>query len=306
MKKSLIPGNITFSILMANYNNGKFIKEAINSVISQTYSAWELIIADDCSTDDSVKIIKSFLNDKRIKLIRHNKNIGYGGALRTAAYNANNTIFAILDSDDKFHETALEVMVNAYQNNPEYGFIYSTMWNCDSELKNCVINKDIGKIIPANKTFFKIRIAHFKTFRKDAYNKTSGFDESQKRAVDKDLIFKLEEVTKFKFIDIPLYYYRHHESGMSQENNKFQAYVYFYIAKCKAYRRRLKTDFPNCSRNELYIDYFIITFNRMIKSAKKLCTFFKISMIVKKFENKCSKFLFKRYPKLKYLKNTFT
>ena len=51
---------VSFSILMANFNNAKYIKKAIRSVISQTYSKWELIIVDDHSIDDSISIIKSF------------------------------------------------------------------------------------------------------------------------------------------------------------------------------------------------------------------------------------------------------
>ncbi len=280
MKNSLIVENIAFSILMASYNNGKFIKEAIKSVISQTNPKWELIIVDDCSTDDSVVIIKSFLNENRIKLIQHKKNMGYGGSLKTAADNASNKVIGILDSDDKLHETALEIMSESYRKYPECGFIYSTYWICDSQLKNCVVNNDIGKIIPENKVFFRIRIGHFKTFRKDIFDKTSGFDPTQKRAVDKDLIFKLEEVTKFKFINIPLYYYRYHESGISQGKNKFEAYIFYYIAKYKAYQRRLNTDLPNLTKKDLLIEYHKITFNKMIEFIKFFWNFFRFSRIL--------------------------
>ena len=60
--------DISFSLLMTNYNNEKYIEEAINSVISQTYSNWELIIVDDCSTDNSIQIITPYLRNKKIKL----------------------------------------------------------------------------------------------------------------------------------------------------------------------------------------------------------------------------------------------
>ena len=70
--------------------------------------------------------------------------------------------------DDKLHETALAVMADSFITYSEYGFIYSTYWNGDSHLKNCVVNKEIGKIIHKNRVFFRIRIGHFKTFRKKA------------------------------------------------------------------------------------------------------------------------------------------
>ena len=267
-----------------------YVAEAIDSVISQTYPLWELIIVDDCSTDNSVDVIKPFLKDKRIKLVIHKKNRGYGGSLKTAADYASNTIFGILDSDDKFHETALEVMANAYKNNPDYGFIYSTCWGCDSELKNCILNTDIGKIIPRNKVFFKTRISHFKTFRRVEYLKTQGFDPALKRAVDKDMIFKLEEVCKLKFINVPLYYWRRHERGISQGKNEFQAIVYFYITKYKAYQRRLYTNLPNCTLKDLYIDYFEITFLDILKFLKNLSRILRINLL--------TNILKRRFPKL--------
>lgn len=255
---------------MANYNNAEYIEEAIKSVMSQNYHFWELIIVDDCSTDNSVQIINSFLEDKKIKLISHKDNIGYGGALKTAADNASCEILGILDADDRLHEKALDVMAKAYNENPECGFIYSTMWNCDSNLENCVENTMIGPTIPEKTNIFHIKVSHFKTFRKDAYNKTSRFDPMQKKAVDKDIIFKLEEIVKFKFIDIPLYYYRQHEGGISQDKSEFQARVYHYIARCKAYQRRLNKNIPNYTKKELYKEYFTITLFKLRRRIKYL------------------------------------
>ncbi len=268
---------------MANYNNGKYIAEAIESVISQTYPLWELIIVDDCSTDKSVEIIKSFLKDSRIKLINHHNNLGYGGSLQTAANHATNSIFGILDPDDKLHEKAIEVMVNAYLKNHDYGFIYSNCWVCDSNMRNCVVSEDLGTI-SEDRIFFKEVISHFKTFRREAYLKTSGFDINQKRAVDKDLILKLEEVTKIKFINKPLYYYRSHEGGISQGKNQKKAILYFYIAKCKAYRRRLNTNIPNCTIDELYFEYLNLTFTSLINFSKKAYKSLKIPYLTKKYE----------------------
>jgi glycosyltransferase involved in cell wall biosynthesis len=65
------------SVIMPNYNGARYISEAIESVISQTYPIWELIIIDDCSTDNSVNIIEEYVTkDERIKLIRLLKNSG--------------------------------------------------------------------------------------------------------------------------------------------------------------------------------------------------------------------------------------
>lgn len=282
MKNNINNNVLFFSVLMAAYRNAKYIEEAINSVIKQTYPHWELIIVDDHSDDNSIEVIKPFLKDNRIKLIPHKVNTGYGDTLKTAADNANFDIIAILDADDKLHEKALEKMADAYRNNPNCGFIYSTMYDCDSNLENCLVSKLVGPIIPEQTNIFNIRVSHFKTFRKDLYKKTSGFDPNQKRAVDKDIIFKMEEVTKFKFIDTPLYYYRHHESGISQGKTEREAWIYHYIAKCKAYRRRLNKDIPNVSLHYLYYEYFKITFHKLNRKIKTVIRIFKSSNQVKK------------------------
>ena len=69
MKEDLV------SIIMPSYNTGKFIKETINSVLNQTYNNWELIIVDDCSTDDTEKIVNT-IKDNRIKFLKNNTNSG--------------------------------------------------------------------------------------------------------------------------------------------------------------------------------------------------------------------------------------
>ncbi|MFX0043240.1 MAG: glycosyltransferase family 2 protein [Candidatus Hodarchaeota archaeon] len=269
MSKKIHDLNISFSIIMANYNNGAFIEVAIKSLLSQTYRNWELIIVDDGSTDNSVQIIQSFLNDNRIKLFINKTNYGVGFSKKKGCSYASNDILGILDADDKLEKKALEIIAKEYKENPEYGFIYTNMWNCDSELKNCKQNRKIGSI-PNKSSIFNPIIFHFRTFRKVDYIKTSGYDPNLKSAVDKDIIYKLEEVTNFKFINKPLYYYRHHEKGISQYKNEFQARVYHYIAKCKTYKRRLNTNLPNYTLKELYKEYFAITLFKLRKTMKYL------------------------------------
>jgi len=278
----MVVNDLSFSILMANYNNGKYIEEAIRSVINQSYPNWELIIVDDLSTDNSIEMINSFLGEKRIKLIQHEHNLGYGGSLKTAISHASNTIIGILDSDDKLHETALEVMLRAYQNSPDCGFVYSKMWRCDSQLKNCGIVGWIGPSTPKKTNIFKIRISHFKTFLRDAYIKTSGFDPNQKKAVDKDIIFKLEEVTELKYVDIPLYYYRWHGGGISQEKSHYEAEFYHYLAKLKAYYRRKNSTIPNFTQKQIKFEYYRITFYKLTHFLIRIYRKFRISEFLKK------------------------
>jgi len=60
-----------FSILIANYNNGHYILQAIDSVLCQTYKHWEIIIVDDCSTDNSLELLRQFSNNNKIKIYQN-------------------------------------------------------------------------------------------------------------------------------------------------------------------------------------------------------------------------------------------
>lgn len=244
--------NIKFSVLMANYNNGKYIKEAIQSVIRQTYENWELIIVDDASSDDSIEKIKLYLKDERIRLLIHEKNLGCGGAKRTCAANASGEICGILDPDDVLREDAIEIMVKAYKDNPDCGFIYSTHYECNSDLVVEKIAGWVGELEKGKTNLHTHRTSAFRTFKKSVYEKTEGIDPEQRKAVDKDMIFKLEEVAKLKFINQPLYYYRKHEKGISSLGKKiYEAKIYDILAKYKAYKRRLRSGFPNLTAKEI-------------------------------------------------------
>jgi glycosyltransferase involved in cell wall biosynthesis len=278
--------NITFSILMANYNNAKFIQESIESVISQSYNDWELVIVDDCSTDNSMDIIKPYLKDKRIKVILHKKNHGYGGTLRTAAANSTMSILAILDADDKLTNDALKTIASTYLKNQEAGFIYSTMWVCDSDLNPIQISQWIGSDVPPKTNLINPRVSHLKTFQRELYLKTTGFYPHLRIACDKDIIFKMEEITNFYYIDKPLYFYRIHEAGVSQGKKRFQARIELYITRCMSYQRRVNTTIPNLTLKFLYKEYFKITFHKLILFTFKLIRYLKIRIIVKKLSGK--------------------
>ncbi|MBW2996480.1 glycosyltransferase [Candidatus Woesearchaeota archaeon] len=226
-----------FSILMANYNSARYIKQAIESVLNQTYSNWELIIVDDASTDNSLEIIKPYLKDKRIKLIKLKRNLGPGGAKKICADNASGEIFGILDSDDYLDKNALKIMVKEYNKNKDYGVICSIYYKFYEDSGIQEIDK-VRKVSEPQKSYLEgSGISHFSTFKKQAYNKTKGFDPEVGRADDKDLFYKFEEAfIKSKFIEKPLYYYRMHNKA--KENSVKKIRYYGTLAKYKAYQRR--------------------------------------------------------------------
>ena len=101
------------SIIMPAYNAEKYIEEAIQSVLKQTYTNWELIIVNDCSTDKTEQIIKKYQEqDQRIRLCSLTKNQGVANARNTAIKNAVGRYLAFLDSDDIWLQEKLEKQIN--------------------------------------------------------------------------------------------------------------------------------------------------------------------------------------------------
>lgn len=300
MKKDKFSEDINFSIILPSYNLSDYIKGAIESVLSQSYPYWELIIVDDASTDDSIQSIKPFLKDPRIKLFIHDNNKGVGQTVITAINNASNMILAILDSDDMLHQKALQYMAKAYQENPECGLIYSTHWICNKDLKILKIADWVGSVNSNTSNLRDFKVSHFKTFRKDIYNKTEGINPNLRMCYDADLVYKLEEITKLKFINKPLYYYRIHRGGVSSKNKFGQRYDN-YIAKLNAFKRRLNTNVPNISIQDLYFDYYRLAFTKIIKFFMLYIEYFRIIELLNKILKKFPKISLKVKNKLKNL-----
>ena len=104
MKKPLV------SIMMPAYNAGKYIGRAIESVLAQTYENWELIIVDDCSTDNTYEIAASY-KDPRIRIFRNDVNIGPGPSRNEAIKYSRGEWLAYLDADDIWLPQRLERLI---------------------------------------------------------------------------------------------------------------------------------------------------------------------------------------------------
>lgn len=121
-----MPAYITglVSIVTPNYNCGKYIAETIESVRNQTYTNWEMLIVDDCSTDNSVAIAQSYAQkDSRIHVLIQSKNSGAALARNRALDEARGEYIAFLDSDDLWLPEKLEKQVSFMRaNNCDFCF----------------------------------------------------------------------------------------------------------------------------------------------------------------------------------------
>lgn len=122
--------NDLVSIIMPSYNTAKYIGESIESVLSQTYHNWELIIIDDCSNDNTDEVIAKYLRDERIRYYKNEVNSGAAISRNRALREAKGRWIAFLDSDDLWEKDKLEKQINFMENN-DYSFSYTKYCEID-------------------------------------------------------------------------------------------------------------------------------------------------------------------------------
>lgn len=212
---------IKFSILVAHYNNYNYFTECYDSILKQTYQEYEIVLVDDCSTDDSYqKIIELTKDNPKVKIFRNEENSGVGLTKKRCIDSASGEICGFVDPDDTLTENALQIIIENYSENNIV--VYSQFYECDAKLNPIKLFPHSRAIKNGNKLFFNVffEATHFFTFKREAYYKTSGINDKLTSAVDQDLYLKLYEIGNFKFVKAPLYYYRIHEKGVSQESSK--------------------------------------------------------------------------------------
>ena len=264
-----------FSILIANYNNGIYLQECIDSVLQQTYTNWEVIIVDDYSIDNSKKIYQKYQDNPKFNISINIQNEGCGYTKRKCVELAKGEVCAFLDPDDTITPNALELIVKEFQANPDTSSVYSRLYFCDKNLKITSIREAyaLPNIRGSYLKSTKPTISHFYAFKKYAYNKTSGINPTLKRAVDKDLYLKVDEVGISSFVDKPLYFYRRHERGISTAQNELKAKYWNAKVYRDTYERRKGTTLPNLSKREVdkyFVDYFLWKSNEKFTNRRYL------------------------------------
>ena len=202
------------SVIMPAYNCEKYIAEAIESVIKQTYKNWELIIVNDASTDDTEKIIKSYQEkDKRIKLISLTENQGVANARNTAIQNAKGRYIAFLDADDIWQKNKLQKQIQIL-NNSNTDISYTAYLMID-EAGQTIKERSIKEILKINDLLKENSIIFSSVVCKKESIKNKRF---KKEWYHEDYVFLLDLVKEdkiFKGIDESLMQYRVHRNGRS-------------------------------------------------------------------------------------------
>lgn len=187
-------------IVMAAYNAGKTLELAIKSILEQSYKNWKLILIDDGSTDNTLKIINSYKHLKKIKIIKNKIRLGLTKSLNKAIKNENCTFVARMDADDFSFNNRLEKQVKFMLNNKNVSLL-GTNVNYHDNNNNLIAysnlplnNFDIKNLIIKKNPFIHSTVM----FRKEFYDELGGYDEFFFNAQDYDMWLRGRENYKYK------------------------------------------------------------------------------------------------------------
>lgn len=244
-KRSIQEIYMIVSIIIPNYNNEKYIEFAINSILNQSYTNFELIIVDDNSRDSSVEIVKQLQQrDDRIKLIENSKNCGRSISRNNALDYSSGEYVAFCDGDDAWCENKLEIMIERMENDKDIDMMFSDSY---------IVDENGGLVVNSFYDFFKLK-KHFSTesIKENLYltnfintptvvirNKPSikriRFDKNLKYLEDWIYWFEISQcANKIEFINQPLSFYRVHSNNSWKDLsgfNKCRVYCIKYILK---------------------------------------------------------------------------
>lgn len=204
-----------FSVLIANYNNGKYLMDAIESVRQQIYVNWEIILVDDSSTDNSHELYKELKKDERIHIYLNDQNRGCGYTKHRCAALANGELCGFLDPDDELLPNALLDSAQGLLMDEENVISFSRYYYCDDQMN---VIAECRLLDLEGQSYFEHHDycpEHFVAFRASAYKQSEGIDPFIKAAVDQDLYFKVEEHGKAIVIDKFTYKYRKNPEALT-------------------------------------------------------------------------------------------
>ncbi len=231
------------SIAMTVHNAGKYLREAIGSVLGQTFREFELIVWDDGSTDGSLDIASQLAaTDARLQMTA-SEHKGRGPALAEACALARGEYLGVVDADDLLEPTALEECVTVLDARPETGMVYTDHLIVDEQGvprgkgRRCRIPYSKDRLLLNFMTF------HFRLIRRSVYEQAGGFDASYPLAMDYDLCLRLSETTGIEHLKRPLYRYRRRRGSLSAANRVEQARCAHRAINAALQRRGISDDY---------------------------------------------------------------
>ncbi len=205
------------SIVLPTYNGSRYLREAIDSCLAQTYHNWELILVDDCSTDSTPDIIAEYVaQDPRVRSIRHEVNKKLPQSLNTGHAAALGEYLTWTSDDNRFLPAAIEEMIRFLEEHPTVGIVYT----------DCVLIDDSGKYLNEFPALPPSRLAYMDAlgacflYRRTVYETLGGYDTDL--FLGEDYEYWLRAYRQFELAPLhkTLYEYRWHDQSLTKSANR--------------------------------------------------------------------------------------
>lgn len=217
--------NPKISIVTPSYNLGKYIRRAIDSVLTQKYENFEYFVIDGGSTDETLEILKEYDDDGRMKWISE-PDKGQTDAINKGLNLSTGDLFAWLNADDYYEDGALEKVAEVFKRNPEVGVIYGNCFDVSPTYKK--LNKppktidleyvlNHGNIIYGPASFFNLKLV----------KQVDGFDTRINYWMDYDMYLRLRKISEFYYLDEDLanFMIRAEQKSRSDDKNQYKKFL---------------------------------------------------------------------------------
>ncbi|MCS3158304.1 glycosyltransferase [Phocaeicola dorei] len=242
----MIESSPIVTVLMPVYNAEKYLAEAINSILNQTFTNYELLIINDGSTDKSEEIILKY-SDKRIRYIKNDKNIRLVATLNKGIELAKGKYIARMDADDISVPTRLEKQITLLENNEDIGVCGSFLYVFGENIRNYIAKKPLTDIGIKSALLVQNPLGHPNvTIRKSILIKHHiRYDERFYRMEDWGLWITL--MNKCKYANIPeiLLQYRYVNTSESRQNKKDDKHLKIRTELIKEYLSQNSINYNN-------------------------------------------------------------
>jgi glycosyltransferase involved in cell wall biosynthesis len=225
------------AVIVPAYNSAKYLRAAIESVVAQTFSDWQIVLVNDGSTDDTTEVLRPFrelLGKKFIYIYQENK--GLPAARNTAIRGSSSELLALLDADDIWLPCRLDETVKMMDARPAAGLSYGLITAIDPE-------GNIGGTWEGNRRNAEGKIARqiymrsvelpcpTISFRRECLEQVGPFDESLRATEDRDMWLRIALRYEVAFIPKVLAYYRVSPTSMSADPERMLRAQQQFIAK---------------------------------------------------------------------------
>jgi glycosyltransferase involved in cell wall biosynthesis len=225
--------SVKVSVLLPVYNGGAPLSQAIASILSQDMSEFELIVIDDCSTDNSASIISQYAdNDSRINPIFHESNIGLARTLNEGLNLVKSDFVARMDQDDESLPHRLRIQLDYMLSHPEFAVVGSYVYHMGAK-------QEFDRLVelPSNSEQIKQTLLQYNCMyhpsvmmRRNKILELGGYKAEFKNAEDYDLWLRVSKLYPLTNISKPLLRYRFSVTGMTL-GRKWEQLFYVYLAQ---------------------------------------------------------------------------